>query len=282
MLNYFSFHISRFYRRWLYLLLSVLVTLGIFVGSPQKTQAISWFDILTQGVQILQLSNISDQQEIELGKQINQQLINSEIQLYKNPKVNRYVNQIGEWLAANSTRPNIPYIFQVVKEESVNAFATVGGYVYVTTGLIKAADNEAQLASVIAHEIGHIASRHSIEKMQETAISRGIVTATGLNRSKAVQLGVDLALRRPNSRQDEFEADQRGLITLRRAGYAPSAMVAFMEKLLNQRSLPSFLSTHPATSDRIAALKSEIARQPTNSNGGLNNLAYQLKIQPLS
>lgn len=105
-------------------------------------------------------------------------------------------------------------------------------------------------------------------------------------------------MRRPNSRQDEFEADQRGLRTLKRAGYAPSAMIAFMEKLLNQRSLPSFLSTHPATSDvsrqaaslrdatrtrlRIAALKRQIARQPTNSSGGLNNAAYEAKIQPLS
>ncbi|MFB2771184.1 M48 family metalloprotease [Pelatocladus sp. BLCC-F211] len=122
----------------------------------------------------------------------------------------------------------------------------MGGYVYVTTGLLKAADNEAQLASVIAHEIGHIASRHAIEQMRETAIARGVATAAGLERSTAVQIGVDLALQRPNSREDEFEADRKGLRTLGRAGYAESAMIAFMQKLLQKRSLPTFLSTHPA------------------------------------
>ncbi|NDJ20496.1 M48 family metalloprotease [Nostoc sp. B(2019)] len=282
MLKSLSFIYHRFYRRWLYLLLSVLVAVGIGVGSPQRTQAISLFDILIRGVQILQLSNISAQEEVQLGKEINQQLVNSEIQLYRNQNVNRYVNQIGQKLAANSTRPDIPYTFQVVQDESVNAFATMGGYVYVTTGLLKAADNEAQLASVIAHEIGHIASRHSIEQMRQRAIARGVATAAGLERSTAVQIGVDLALRRPNSRQDEFEADQKGLRTLGRAGYAQSAMIAFMQKLLQQRSLPSFLSTHPATSDRITALKSEIDSQKTYGGGGLNNAVYEAKIQPLS
>jgi beta-barrel assembly-enhancing protease len=282
MSNSFSFIYRRFYRRWLYLFLSVLVAVGIGVGSPQKTQAISLFDLLNQGIQIFQLSNISDREEVQLGKQINQQLVNSDIKLYRNQNVNRYVNQVGQWLAKNSTRPDIPYTFQVVQDESINAFATMGGYVYVTTGLLKAADNEAQLASVIAHEIGHIASRHSIEQMQETAIARGFATAAGLERSTAVQIGVDLALRRPHSRQDEFEADQRGLRTLGRAGYAQSAMIAFMQKLLNQPSLPTFLSTHPATSDRITALKSAINPQTAYRGGGLNNAAYEAKIQPLS
>ncbi len=219
----------RFYRRCSYLLMSGAVAVSIGVGTPQRAEAIPLLDLLRQGAQIFQLSNISDSEEVQLGKEINQQLVNKEIQLYRDPNVNRYVNQIGQWLAANSTRPNIPYTFQlaanstrpnipytfqVVKDNSINAFATMGGYVYVTTGLIQAADNEAQLASVMAHEIGHIASRHSIEQMRQTAIAGGVASLAGLDRSTAVQLGVDLALRRPNSRQDEFEADQRGLRTL--------------------------------------------------------------------
>lgn len=282
MSNFLYIIYRRFFRRWFYLLMSVVVALGICIGSPQKTLAISWLDFLIQGVQIFQLSNISNQEEIELGKDINQQLVNNQILLSRNQDVNRYVNQIGQKLAANSTRSDIPYTFQVVRDNSVNAFATAGGYVYVTTGLLKAADNEAQLASVIAHEIGHIASRHLIEQMRETAIARGVATAAGLERSTAVQIGVELALQRPNSRQDEFEADRRGLMILRRAGYAESAMVAFMQKLLNQRSLPTFLSTHPATSDRIAALKREIEPQKADVGGGLNNAAYEAKIEPLS
>ncbi|MBW4564748.1 MAG: M48 family metalloprotease [Mojavia pulchra JT2-VF2] len=282
MLNPLTLISPRFQRRCLYLCLSASVSLGIGVGLPHKAQAIPVFDILIQGAQILQLSNVSDKQEVQLGREINQQLVRNEIQLYTNPNVNRYVNQIGQKLAANSTRSNIPYKFQVVRDNSVNAFATMGGYVYVTTGLLRAADNEAQLASVIAHEIGHIVNRHALEQMRQTAIARGVASAAGLDRSAAVQIGVDLALRRPNSRQDELEADRTGLQMLGRAGYAQSAMIAFMQKLVNQRSVPTFLSTHPATSDRIAALRRNINPQKANVGGGLNKTAYRARIQPLS
>lgn len=270
------------YRRYLlYPLLSLFVALNIGIWSPTPSQALPWADLLIRGVQVFQLSNVSDKEEVQLGKQINQQLTSSEFQLYRNPQVNRYVEQIGEKLAANSTRSSIPYTFQIVRDESVNAFATAGGFVYVTTGLLKTADNEAQLASVLAHEIGHISNRHLIKQMRETAVAQGVATAAGLDRNAAVQIGVDLALRRPNSRQDEYQADQSGLTTLGRAGYAESAMVAFMEKLLKQGSSgPTFLSTHPATKDRITRLKQEI--EPQEAGGtGLSEAAYKANIRPL-
>lgn len=281
MSNPFSLRTRRFCRRWFYPLLALLVSLGVSLGSPQRTQAIPWFDLIIRGVQVIQLSNISDQQEIQIGKQINQQLLSSEIQLYRNPDVNRYIDQIGQRLAASSDRPDIPYKFQVVNNDSINAFATMGGFVYVNTGLLKLADNEAELASVIGHEIGHIASHHALEQMRQTAIAGGVATAAGLDRNAAVQIGVDLALRRPNSRQDELEADKTGLQTLRRAGYAESAMISFMEKLLSSRSVPSFLSTHPATRDRIAKLKNAIDPQKANGSG-LDKATYKAKIRPLS
>ncbi|WP_250122879.1 M48 family metallopeptidase [Chroococcidiopsis sp. CCMEE 29] len=281
MFNLFSFFSRRHQHRWLYPLLSLIVAFGIFVGSLQPSQALPWFDLLIRGVQVIQLSNVSDKEEIQLGRQINQQLVSREFQLYRNESVNRYVDQIGQRLAARSDRSNIPYTFQVVNNKSVNAFATAGGFVYVTTGLMTTADNEAQLASVLAHEIGHISNRHLIQQMRQTAIAGGVATAAGVDRNRAVQIGVDLALRRPNSRQDEFEADQTGLRTLGRAGYAESAMVAFMEKLLKQgRSAPSFLSTHPATGDRITALRREIDPQKADGDG-LNNAAYKANIRPL-
>ncbi|NJN86583.1 MAG: M48 family metalloprotease, partial [Leptolyngbyaceae cyanobacterium SL_7_1] len=163
----------------------------------------------------------------------------------------------------------------------VNAFATMGGFVYVTTGLIRTADNEAQLASVIGHEIGHIAGRHAVEQMRETAIAQGVATAAGLDRNVAVAIGVELALRRPNSRQDELEADQLGLSNLIRAGYAPSGTVGFMQKLLNQSSVPAFLSTHPATADRITALNRMIDPATANVGDGLDNAAYRSRISRL-
>jgi predicted Zn-dependent protease len=282
MLNLFSFLSRRYQRRWLYPLLSVVIALSLVLGSPQVTQARPWFDLIFRGVQIFQLSNISAREEIQIGQQINQQLVGSEIQLYRNSEINRYVDQIGQRLAQESTRTDIPYKFQVVNDKNINAFATMGGFVYVNTGLLTAADNEAQLASVMAHEIGHIAGRHAIGQMRQQAIAQGVAAAAGLDRNLAVQIGVDLALRRPHSRQDEVEADELGLDTLQNAGYAPVAMVDFMEKLLKKGgSVPTFLSTHPATSDRINALEQAIDPARSNVGDGLDTNAYRSKIRAL-
>lgn len=278
MLNLFSLSFRS--RRWLYPVLSVFVALGISLSSVLPSQAISVFDLIRQGVQVIQLSNISDRQEVDLGKQIDQQ-IKRELRIYRDRDVTSYVDRIGRQLASASSRPNLPYTFQVVDDKGVNAFATAGGFVYVHTGLLKLADNEAELASVMAHEIGHITAKHLVEQMRESAIAQGVSQAAGLNRNAAVQIGVDLALRRPNSRKDELEADQLGLRNLGRAGYAQSAMVSFMKKLLRSGSPPAFLSTHPATGDRITALQRSIDPQRANVGNGLDSNAYKSQIRSL-
>jgi predicted Zn-dependent protease len=282
MLNPFSYLSRRYRRRLLYPLVSIVLALSLIVGTPQVSQALPWLNLIFQGIQVIQLSNISDRQEVQIAGQINQQLVSDQVQLYRNPQITRYVDEIGQRLAQGSKRPDIPYTFQVVKDKNINAFATMGGFVYLNTGLIAAADNEAQLASVIGHEIGHIVKRHSIQQMRQTAIARGLATAAGLDRNTLVNIGVELALQRPNSRKDEFEADQEGLYNLEQAGYAPSAMVAFMGKLLKARgSVPTFLSTHPAASDRIAALEQAIDPAQANVGEGLNDKAYKNKIRAL-
>jgi len=282
MANPFSFWSHRHRRRLLYPFMSAILAFSLIVGTPQVSQAIPWLDLIFRGVQIIQLSNISDRQEVEIGEQINQKLVRNQIQLYRNSSVNRYIDQIGQRLAKETQRSNIPYTFQVVKDDSINAFATTGGFIYLNTGLIEAADNEAQLASVIAHEIGHIEEEHMIEQMRQTAIARGVAVAAGLDRNTLVNIGVDLALRLPNSREDEFEADQVGLDILKKAGYAPSAMVNFMEKLQKKSgSVPSFLSTHPGVDDRINALNQAIDPAEATVGNGLDESAYQAKIRPL-
>ncbi|MDM9383130.1 M48 family metalloprotease [Chlorogloeopsis sp. ULAP01] len=278
------FNYNFFWRRYFYPLVSVLVALSICLSTALPSQALDWLPLLLRGVQVLQLSNISDRQEADIGKQINQELLSGDVRLYRDPEINRYVEQIGQRLAENSDRPNLKFTFQVVDSDSINAFATLGGYVYIHTGLLKAAANEAELASVVAHEIGHIGGKHLIKQMRQKAIDEGLLTAAGLDRSTAVQLGVQLARNLPRSRQMEFDADQRGLKTFSRTGYAQSGMISFMQKLLSsssQRSVPTFLSTHPATSDRIEALKRAMNNQPSNSNQGLDNTAYQASIRAL-
>lgn len=280
MLKQFSRFFWSYRQRWAYGLLATIVAISLCVGTPKPSYSFSWLDLLFRGIQVLQISNLSDAQEVRLGRQINQQLVRGgKINLSRNTQLNQYLNEIGQRLAQNSDRPNIPYTFQVVNDRTINAFATMGGFVYINTGLMLEADNEAELASVMAHEIGHITARHAIKQMRDSAISQGLLSAAGLNENTAVQIGVKLALSLPNSREDELEADQLGLITLEQTGYAPSAMVSFMKKLLKKRgSVPAFLSTHPATSERIIALNQKINPETADLGEGLDNRAYKNRI----
>ncbi|MGJ5675934.1 MAG: M48 family metallopeptidase [Nostochopsis sp.] len=270
-----------FRRRLFYPLISVLVALSVCLSSALPSQAFDWGSLIYQGVQALQLSNMSDRQEVDIGKQINQQLLDGDARLYRDPNINRYVQQIGQRLVANSDRPNLPFTFQVVDDDKINAFATLGGFVYLNTGLIETAENEAELASVIAHEIGHIGGRHLVKQMRQKALEEGLLTAAGLDRNRAIQIGYQLARNLPGSRKNEFDADERGLRTLTRTGYSQTAMVSFMQKLVKKGSGPTFLSTHPATSDRINSIKKAINTQPSNGNDGLDNSTYRTYIQAL-
>lgn len=284
MFNLFAITKRPLKRRLFYPLLSLLVALGLCLGSAQSTPAFSWFDLLRPAIQAIQLSNLSDKQEVALGKQINQQLAKAEVKIYGDRRVNAYVNRIGQRLARESSRPptkEYKYTFQVVDDDNVNAFATMGGFVYLHTGLLKAAENEAQLASVLAHEIAHVTERHAIKQMRQMAIARGLASAAGLDNNTAVQLGVELALRLPHSRQAEYEADRVGLQMLGSAGYAQSATIDFMKKLLDGPSPPTFLSTHPGTRDRIQALSDNLNPTFANQGDGLNAAEYKANIKPV-
>ncbi|MCW6036420.1 M48 family metalloprotease [Spirulina subsalsa FACHB-351] len=275
--------------RWLYGVLTLVTAFSLWAITPQAVQARSWLELLIRGAQVLQLSNISDRQEVAIGQQINEQL---GVQLRRrgtplmtgNRTLNAYVNELGNTLVQGSERPNIPYTFQVVADRDVNAFATMGGFVYLNAGLLLLADNEAELASVVAHEIGHITARHAIRQMRSQAITQGLLSAAGLQQDQAVQIGVELALNRPNSREDELEADRLGLDMLRRANYEPTAMISFMQKLQRQGGqIPTFLSTHPATGDRIRLLQEALRQNPPTETEvrGVATAPYQATIRQL-
>jgi beta-barrel assembly-enhancing protease len=274
------FSISRSFRHyWLYPLVSITITLSILLSSTVATLAIPLPELIFRGIQVIQLSNLSARQEVAIGEQINEELLTQQVKLFRNPEAQNYINQIGQRLAQASDRPNIPYTFQVIDDRNVNAFATMGGFVYIHTGLIAAADNEAELASVMAHEIGHIAGRHAIKQMRQSAVAAGVATVAGVDQNKIVQIGVELALNRPKSREAEYEADRMGLGTLIRAGYAPRGAVDFMAKLLKSGSPPTIISTHPATGDRISAMQQMLDPSLVNSGDGLDNNSYRATVE---
>ncbi len=266
-------------QRWLYAGISVLTIVAVTIGQPQVSQSADLLQLLLKGAQILQLSNMNDAQEIALGEQTNQSISN-EVKISRNPAMISYIDRIGQRLARNSARPNLKYTFQVVEDDNINAFATMGGFVYINTGLMKAADNEAQLASVIGHEIGHITGRHSLQQVKQRAISQGVTSLLGVDRDQVVQIGVQVALTLPNSRQDEYDADRRGLNTMIQTGYAPSAMPEFMKKLISGgKSSPEFLSSHPAVPERVANLQRMIPAAYRNRTDGLNASTYKQSIR---
>ncbi|RFP53655.1 MAG: M48 family peptidase [Limnothrix sp. CACIAM 69d] len=264
-------------RRWIYGLLALCAAVITTLSTPPIVQAVDWLDLLRRGFEVYQLSNLSDAQEVDLGRQIDREL-SRQLRLVNNSPLNRLVDSIGQRLAAVSSRPNIPYTFRVVNSRDINAFATMGGFVYVNLGLMVAAENEAELAGVMAHEIGHITERHVVKNLRSRALSDGILSATGLDRRRATSLGVELALNLPRSRQAEFESDQVGVTLLQRAQYAPIGLPSFLQKLRSRREPPAILSTHPNSDERVARLLQLIG--PNGSNGmGLDNAEYQGFVQ---
>lgn len=264
-------------RRWGVFVLLLVLSLGLVVAPVQAQRSgVPWPVLLQRGLEILQWSNLSDRQEVQLGQQIHQQLLSREFQVHNDPDLQQYITEIGQRLVGVSERPNLPYEFTLVRSPQVNAFATMGGFVYVTTGLLKNVDNEAQLAGVIGHEIGHITNRHVVRQLQQLAVAQGISTLLGTDGSRLNAVVIELALRRPRSREHELEADRSGLNYLLRSGYDARGLLEFLAKLQGQGTPPTFLSTHPAPQTRIVALREQM---PANSSGGgTDPQAYRQRV----
>ena len=234
-------------------------------------------DLLDGAVQYIQVANISDEQEIEIGKQTNQQVL-SQYPLYDNPQIQQYVTDLGQELISNSNSRDIPFTFQVVASNEVNAFATPGGFVYVTTGLLKTAENRAQLASVMAHEIAHINEKHGVKGLKQAAAAQGIAGVAGVETSQLAQIAYQVALDLPKSRSFEYEADRSGLEILQQSGYAPEAFANFLAKLQGGGNTPEFLRTHPSSDSRIEAISQE---QAIASQKGQDNAQYRNDVLAL-
>lgn len=210
----------------------------------------------------------SIEKEIRIGKEYAMQIEQS-MRMVQDPVVNEYINRIGQNLVRNSDA-KVPFTIKVVDDDSVNAFALPGGFFYVNTGLILAADEEAELAGVMAHEIAHVAARHATRGATRAELANLlsiplIFVGGGIGYAAQELAGIGLPMTFLKfSRGFEAEADYLGLQYMYKAGYDPNAFVAFFEKLEAQEkkkpgTLAKAFSTHPQTPDRIKKSQEEIA-----------------------
>lgn len=211
----------------------------------------------------------STDKEVQMGRSIAVQVKKA----YKSsvdPLMEKRVQDIGRKIAAVSDRKDIDYYFAVLDEDEINAFALPGGYIYVNRGLVEKAENDDELACVLAHEVGHIVARHSIKKLQALqaySVLRLLVAATPS--SGEVGAASDAAFTEillGYSREDELLADQLGTRYAKLAGYDPNAMVSFLRKLqeVNKRrplAPKSYFRTHPYVSDRVRVVKEEMGER---------------------
>ncbi|HSU82933.1 MAG TPA: M48 family metallopeptidase, partial [Thermoanaerobaculia bacterium] len=233
-----------------------------------------------------QLALISEQQEVQLGRDYDQQ-IQRLLGVYPDARLQEYVDRIGQKLAAGSERPDLAWTFRVVDDPVVNAFALPGGHVYVTRGLMTHLTSEAQLAAVIGHEIGHVTARHSVNQMSKERIARiGLIAGSILSPTLAgyAARSLDVLFLR-YSRDDERQADDLGLRYMYAQGYDPREMPRVFEVLrrVSQgqggQRIPEWQSTHPSEEERVRATSAEVARLGNDFSGrAVNREGYLRSI----
>jgi predicted Zn-dependent protease len=243
------------------------------------------------------------QQETELGKQASKQVA-ALFGVYRDPKLERYVNDVGNRVLATShlRRPGAdeqfrktPVTFTVLDSPIINAMALPGGYIYVTRGMLSHLNNEDQLAAVLAHEIGHVTARHAARQAWQQQLGQGLLLGgailgqgLGLPAQEILNLGGMAAqlLFLRHSREDELESDQLSVEYSSLAGYDPAEVISFFQTLnriqeKEGQGMPNFLSTHPNPGDRVQRIRELTARRPVDRRPQPTDSRYMTAIDGL-
>lgn len=245
---------------------------------------------------------MSPDDEIRVGAREHPKILKEFGGAYEDAALNDYVRRVGQSLARVSELPDLKFTFTVLNDPKVNAFALPGGYVYITRGLLALADNEAEMAGVLAHEIGHITARHTAQRYSQAMAANIGLTILGVLGQAAgapagtgdlIAFGAQAALQ-SYSREQELEADMLGVRYMIRTGYSPQGMVSFFDKLDAHTRLEatiagnpaaadqfSIMSTHPRTADRIEqAIK--LARVSAGPNPRFERDTYLWRIDGMA
>jgi predicted Zn-dependent protease len=228
-------------------------------------------------------------QEIELGKQMSAE-VEQDLKLLDNPAITAWVKRIGISIA-KAGRKDIPkgiqFTFKVVDDdETVNAFALPGGYIYVYTGLLKKAENESEIAAVMGHEISHVTRRHIAQRLTAMyGISALASVALGKNPGLLAELVANVAANGyllKHSRDAERDSDAYGMRYMVAAGYSPVGYATFFTKLAQSPSPPAIVSSHPNPRERVANAQKRIARYNSKVRGrSVGKQAYDEQMAAL-
>ena len=232
----------------------------------------------------------SPQDDIQLGRQAAAE-IRKQVDVVDNQALQNYVSEVGQKLASQPEAGDYPYSFTLINDESINAFALPGGPVFIHSGLLKAADSEAEFAGVLAHEISHVVLRHGTNQASKANLVQlpAVLAGTAIGNNGALaqlgQLGLGFgvnALLLKYSRTAEKQADATGARIMAGAGYNPLAMADFFEKLEAEGGSrpPAFLSSHPNPGNRVTFVQAEIQALPASGpyNAGTGEFQQMKKF----
>ena len=233
---------------------------------------------------------ITTEQEVAMGREVAAKMI-AYFKVFENKQAAAYVRKVGQAVALQSERQDVAYHFEILDTDAVNAFATPGGFIFVTRGLLESLKTEAELAGVLGHEVGHVAGKHIVREIQRgKAIKVGSDVAVEF--TEGSQFLEDLAkqiltrlIDRGLSPKDEHDADRRGVDYAYAAGYRPDGLESFLETLqeVTARSKPktSWLNrTHPKLKDRIKRVGKQIAKKKLEMDGRPDNFdRYQTTMK---
>ena len=232
---------------------------------------------------------ISEEQEIEIGRESHAQFERQFGGKYPDPQLQQYVHGVGMGMARYAGRPKLPWSFAVLNSNQVNAFAVPGGWVYITQGLLFRMENEAMLAGVLAHEAAHVAHRHSVRQIQKAQTAQGLSFIAGLAGAffgvggigDVTNIVATLTLMK-YGRDQEKQSDMSGLKYMAAGGYNPQGMVQLMTVLQKGggRGAPKFLSTHPNPGNRLQYLSGTIEKRyaPLTRTGRLGEDEFRRNV----
>jgi predicted Zn-dependent protease len=207
--------------------------------------------------------NTSQAEEVRIGRRIAGNLLGA-APLVRDEALQRYVNLVGRWVALQSERPGLPWRFGVIESEDINAFAAPGGYIFLTKGLYRRLNNEAELAGVLAHEIGHVISKHHLKLLQQSQAIAALGSLFGSKLGDEDQLIQNIigngaeVVARSLDKNAEYEADRLGVVLTARAGYDAYALPAVLADIghvsKSDRRVSLLFKTHPHPDERLGRL----------------------------